>query len=722
MKLQHSCLLTVLLLNSISVDLEAADDLGIISIESSTIDVKTDTKTEVSNTAVIDEERIETVDPKNLVDVLKTVPGMTSVARAGEMMQIRFRGVGQQQFMGEKPGVVIIVDGVPVMPKSGGIRLNLTDIKSIKVVKGSASYLYGDGALAGALIITTKKPKATNQSMLSAELGSYGYQEYTASTTQGTENFAINLNASKRMSDGYWRDAELWTKSVNGKLSYYIDDTSDVTLGIDVTDKFDEGGSRSVVGGVTEAETNPRGEPNSAYTKDSAIDLNKYFLSYSKDFDNKNLMMMAYRYQDLYDVTSNPQDLDNNETTPNVYVKHSNDDLKQQGVKTEFTVDSDDFASLIGLELGRRDYETKSRTLSDYNATNSRTGALENYYAGETSQTNSKEDVLGIYGELKYNVTSQFTATVNARYNVQKKEYITDSYDFNGTTWSNNTETETRTFRNTAYRVGATYSLIPTATLFASVSTAFQNPEVVDLVKTPSLKEQTSINFEVGARGDQPLLDNTLTYEVSIYQLDNNDIIGPVDGTYAFRTPKDNIGNSRSRGLELSLQSDQTRALSFYLAYTYLDAKYTKHNPFLVDMGSSGADYYVDVVGKTLPRVSKHTVDLFLNYQATNQVKLISEVYARSSYYADEANIVKFDGYTLLNLQARYNIKLFDNNLECFAKIDNALDNQYYRAAFILGDRRGAADGSTDDIINGEDASITVDPGRVYYAGVKYTF
>ncbi|PNV84412.1 MAG: hypothetical protein C0627_01005 [Sulfurimonas sp.] len=699
-----------------------ASDLGTIQVESSTIDVKTGTKTEVSNVDIIDEEAIKTVGPKNLVDILKTVPGMTSVSRAGEMMQIRFRGVGQQQYMGENPGVAIIVDGVPVMAKAGGIRINIADIKSIKIIKGSASYLYGDGALSGALIITTKKPKGKNESIVSAEIGSYGYQEYTAGTTQSTENFAINLNASKRTSDGYWTDAELWTKSFNGKLSYYVDDTSDITLGVDITEKFDQGGSRSVVGGVTEAETNPKGEPNTEYTKDSGIDLNKYFLSYSKDFGNKNLMVTAYSYQDLYDDTSNPQDLDNDPTTQNVYVKHSNTDLKQKGIKSEFTIDADNIASLIGLEFGKRDYENKSETLSDYSDVNSRTGALENYYKCETSHTNSKEEVLALYGELKYNITSKFTTTVNARYNVQKKEYITDSYNYDGTTWSNSIESKEHTFKNSAYRLGGTYNLIPAATIFAGVSTGFQNPEVEDLVITPSMKEQTSVNYEIGTRGNQTVLDNNLNYEVSIFQLDNKDIIGPVDGTYAFRTPKDNIGDSRSRGLELSLKSDQAKVLSFNLAYTYLDVKYTKHNPFLVDLGSRGADYYVDIVGKILPRVSKHTVDLFVNYKATDKLKFIAEVYAKSSYYADESNLVKMDGYTLLNIQARYDTKLFGNSLECFVKVDNALDNQYYRAAFLHSDKRGAADGGTDDMISAEDASITVDPGRVFYAGIAYRF
>ncbi len=721
MKLQ-SYVLVALLMSSGSTQLYASEDLGLVSVESSTIDVKADTQTEVSNTDVIDAEMMQTVDPKNLVDVLKTVPGVTSVARAGEMMQIRFRGVGQQQYMGEKPGVVIIVDGVPVMPNAGGIRLNMADVKSIKVIKGSASYLYGDGALAGALVITTKKPRAKNESELYAEVGSYSYQEYRASTYWSNEYVGVNLNASRRFSEGYWRDAELWTTSFNGKLSYFIDDTSDITLGADITEKFDEGGSRSVVGGVTAAETNPRGESNTAYTKDSGVDLDKYFLTYSKDFGNNTLLVTAYHYQDQYNQTSNPQDVDDDPQTTNVYVSHSLTDLQQQGIKGEFTMDTDLFASLIGVEFGKRDYETASETLHDYTALNARTGKEENYYDGETSKTNSKEDVIAIYGEYKHNITADWSATLNARYNTQKKEYIKYTRDYNGSEWSNNTEEDSDTFQNTAYRFGMSYNVMPNMTLFGSVATGFENPDLDDLADDPSIKEQTSINYEIGARGVQNVFGNAMTYEASVYILDNKDIIGPLDGTYAFQSPQGNIGDSRSQGFELSLKSDQEEMLSFNLAYTYLDAFYTKHNPFLVNLGSRGADYYVDVVGNELPRVSKHTVDLFLNYHVTHELKLISEIYARNSYYVDEPNTVKFAGYGLLNLQARYNRILFDNPFEFFVKVDNVFDRRYYRAAFLHADKRGAADGGYDDLITGEDASITVDPGRVYYAGISYKF
>jgi iron complex outermembrane receptor protein len=716
-----------LLLSGVLLSLSTAyagEDLGSISVESSTIsNLTVDKKTEVSSVDIIDEETIDTVDAKNLTDLLKTIPGVTSLSRAGEMMQIKFRGVGQQQYMGENPGVAIIVDGVPVMAKSGGIRLNLTDIESIKVVKGSASYLYGDGALSGALIITTKKAKGKSESELRATLGSYNYLEYIASTTQSNEYFAINLNASKRSTDGYWTDSEMWTKSLNGKLSYYIDDTSDVTLGVDVTKKFDEGGSRSVVAGVTEAEDNPKGPPNTAYSKDSGVDLNKYFLTYTKDFGKNSLVATIYQYEDLYNQTSNPQDLDGDPTTPNVYVNQSSEELTQRGLKAEYRMEFDAVGSLIGLELGHRDYENYSKTLADYTDTNSRTGKEENYYKGETSQTNSKEDIQALYAEVKYAITSELTTTLNARYNIQKKEYDKNSYDYNGTTWQNVSDTQSHTFRNTAYRLGLTYNINPYTSLFSSVSTGFLNPEVSDWINNPDLKEQTSINYEIGARGYQPVLDNSLNYQLSIFQLDNRDIIGPLDGTYAFMSPyDDNIGDSRSRGLELSLSSDREKTVSFSLAYTYLDAKYTKHNPFLVDLGSRGADYYIDLVGNDLPRTSKHTVDMFVYYKPMHDLKFIAEGYSKSDYYADEGNKVKFDGYALLNLQARYTTKLFGGSIECFVMIDNVFDNQYYRSALIHSDKRGAPDGSKDDRLTQEDASITVDPGRVYYAGLSYKF
>ena len=73
-------------------------------------------------------------------------------------------------------------------------------------------------------------------------------------------------------------------------------------------------------------------------------------------------------------------------------------------------------------------------------------------------------------------------------------------------------------------------------------------------------------------------------------------------------------------------------------------------------------------------------------------------------------------GYGFLNLQARYATKLDGNELEWFAKVNNVFDKHYFRTAYVIKDRDG------DDILTQEDASLFVDPGRVYYAGVNYRF
>ena len=214
----------------------SASDLGTIQVESSTIDDKFDTKsTEVSSVSTITSKDIERMDPTNVEDVLKTIPGITASNVGNDRVKIHIRGIDNQMYMGEKPGVAVVIDGVPVQETTGKINLDLDNISSIKVIKGSASYLYGNDAIAGAIVITTKRPKGKSNSKIETEVGSFGFKRALASTNQNFENSALQLQATIRDSDGYWDDAYLRHKSVNGKYQYYLTETSDLTFGMDYT-------------------------------------------------------------------------------------------------------------------------------------------------------------------------------------------------------------------------------------------------------------------------------------------------------------------------------------------------------------------------------------------------------------------------------------------------------------------------------------------------------
>ncbi|MCF6172906.1 MAG: TonB-dependent receptor [Campylobacteraceae bacterium] len=705
-----------------------SEDLGTIKVESSTIsDLSTDQKTEVSTVNTIDEKTITKIDPKNINDLLQTIPGVTADVRS-DIVEIHIRGVGQQEFMWEDTGVVIVIDGVPVMQDGGKVRgINIDEIESIKVIKGSASYLYGANALAGAIIITTKKYKNRNGGSFSSEFGSYGYQNYKAKFYKTTDKYAFDLMGGYKYEDGYWDQTQNDKVTASGKFTYFIDDMSDVAVSADYTKKYEET-TRGSVTGVTEAQTNPTGADDGdwAWSKDYNMDIYKYYITYNKDFENQgNLKVNTYYYKDLYNYISSPRDLsgDGNDDT---YTYSTDKNIKQYGLKSEYKNNINDLAYMLGVDIGKKEYESyRFRTV-----TYSSWGNY--YYEGEGSTTTTTEKNYAIYGETKYKVNKKVTVTGNVRLDYNDNDYVSDVLDYNGTDWDNTTLIDDKGFPNLTYRLGATYDTNYNSTLYANVSTVFRNPRVEDLyagdlkssdyytyVNNPDIDTETTITYEAGIRGK---VKRGLSYEVSVFVTDTKDIIGKTGGTYysGDEVYYDNVGDARNRGIEATLKGKLNEKMTFNIAYTYLDAYYTSHNPFYVALGASvyrggttADDAVYDITGNQLPRVPHHKIDLIVNYRFLPKWNLMTELYAQSKYYADETNFVTMPGYAKVNLRADYH---YNKKLNFYLKVDNVLDKQYYRTVYLFSDR------NYDGVLDAEDASITVDPGRVFYAGFKYKF
>ncbi len=703
---------------------EDDSSVPVITVESSTIMDYATSQTEASTVNYIDGERVEQINPRQINELLQTIPGITSDVRTGEVVEIHMRGINQQEFMWEDTGVAVIIDGVPIWQNGGKFRLNMSDIKSIKVIKGSASYLYGNNAMAGAVIITTSRPKSANDYKLTAEKGSQNYQDYTAQMRRSTEQYAFDLNANYRDTDGYWVDSALWSKSIGGKFSYYINSHSDLLVGADITRKYEQA-QRGSTKGVTEAEANPEGNGRNSFQKDNFVDLDKYFFTYSNDMDqNTNLMVNVYDYLDKYDYISSPQDT-TGDGINDTYTNHSLQDIVQDGVKAEYRQKGSGYAYLLGFENAMRNYQSSSERLADYNTTKG--SVTTYYYKGESSQAEDDQNKNAVYGEIKLGITPRLTTTFNVRHDIQNDKYDVFSHDYDGSTWSDTNTVREKTFHENSYRLGSTYASSKQLSWYANVSTGFRTPTVDQLfagdikggtyLNNESIDVQRTVSYEVGFKGRGMILDNDLQYEVSLFRTDNNDIIGRKDGTYSSSDPAyfDNVGDAINRGIEVWLQSQPTTDLKLTLAYTYLESEVTRHNPFKISYTTLPNATY-DIVGNELPRTPHHTIDLYATYSITPQWRLIGEAYARSGYYADETNLIKMDGYAYYNLQTRYEIAMENSSLELYFKVNNIFDEQYYRTVFLTNDS------NKDDVFDAEDATITVDPGREYYAGIIYRF
>lgn len=709
-----------------------ASDLGTIQVESSTIDDKFANKlTEVSSTSTMQGNEVEDFHAENIADVLNTLPGVTVRKNEGDSNKIHIRGIATEMYMGESPGVAIVIDGVPVQERAGSVNIDIDNIQSIKVLKGGASYLYGNDALAGAIIITTKRPKNKNEGLISTEQGSYNYQKYLASYNVGTENFATNVQASYKKSDGYWEDSDYWTKSINGKFQYYLDDSSDITFGADKTLRYeDDTGSithTTFDGAIytNNVKTNPKSEGETGYSTDYDIDLTKLFLTYSKDFNNgSNLMAQIYQYDDTTENKGSAYDSNSDGIRDDhLYTSYAN--TVQRGLKSEYRISGTTIASMLGIDLARNEEDKNNKYRVNYTGRD-----LVAHTIGEvSSDTKGKEDINAVYGELKYVITKDFTTTLNARYDNINYEY---KNNLTSTDWD-------KDYNEMSYRVGTTYNLSKKQILFANISTGFRVATLAQMYagdmststysgtyyNNTNIDTEKTYNYEIGFRHKTDLL----SYEISIFQLDRKDVIGRSSGNYASTKGVDvyydNMADVQNRGLELSVSSDKQKNTFFVFNYTYLDSKYTKYdeyNKILYDStlnGGRGGDYVegiYDLADNKVPRTSEHTIYVEGNYRPIKSVLLTADVNYRSSQYADELNEVKVDGYAVVNFRAKYNVEVSSFNIEIFGKVENLFDEQYYMMPRVTGDR------NDDGLYDERDMGLTVNPGRTFLAGLSAKF
>jgi iron complex outermembrane receptor protein len=657
---------------------------------------------------------------------------MTTSVQSGDSLKIHIRGVENQVFMGEKPGVAIVIDGVPVFERTGAVNIDLDNIESIRVIKGGASYLFGDDALSGAVIITTKKGATNSGVKIDTEFGSFGYRKYLARVGFDNENYNSYLQISQRSKDGYYDESDYKARYINGKIQYYIDDTSDITFGLEYADR--EKNSHGTVTGVTEANTNPEstwtaGNSNVRdYASYYEVGLLKLFATYNKDFsDTQNLLVNIYQYSDNTDFLSGYADYDSSHsavTDPKFKPNKNEYEQIQRGIKTEFRDGFSSSAYLVGLDIRANEYDN----LVYYNVDWARKMGIiwRDYKAGTVvSDDTTKEGVYGVYGEYKYAFSDKLNLTTNLRL-----DQINLDYSDNLT--ANSYE---KRFNQHSYRVGLNYELSNDTNIYSSVSTGFRAPSIKQLFygyidpsgsveSNQDLKPEEAISYDIGIKGMGLVANQKFFYDVGLFLVDRKDYIMSSVGQYGTEvagttSQYQNIGGMESKGLELALSSDKSKDVVARLAYTYTKAKFTKYDNYNLLLGNPYGAYTIEnynLTGNRVPRVSKHHINLSVDYKPTDSLTITPEWDFMSDYYADELNWQKIDGANVVNLLTDYKTKYKNYSINLFARVDNLFDKRYYNTA------RGYRDSNEDGVYNAEDLSLVVNEGRRYTLGLSVKF
>lgn len=714
----------------------AAEDLGLMRVDSTTIDDRFESKRgEPSNVSVISGDKVERAHAENIKQILDAIPGVTAELQSQDSLKIHIRGVENQRFMGEKPGVAVVIDGVPVFERTGRVNINMDDIESIKVIKGGASYLFGDDALAGAVIITTKRGAKMAGGQVSAEAGSFGYRRGMARAGFATDQVSGHIQVSRRDADSYYYQGKYKADYLNGKLQGYLSDTSDLTLGWEVAQRFKD--SHGTVTGVTAAALDPTSVNGRDYARNYNVDLGKYYLTYANDMsETNNLMLNVYQFNDHTNFWTSPIRYDVNfqpVTDVNAYANGNDYKQVQRGMKGEWRGSSENLGWMGAFDLRDNSYKNKVSILQDYRTSPSRRAAVVT--AGTiTADNKTKERMYAGYGELKYRLFKPLTLTMNGRYDHIKLSYE----DYLPAAPS---PFLSKSFNVGSWRGGLNYDFSDSVSLYSNVSTGFRAPTIQQLfagtitltgtvAANPNLTPEQAINYEVGLRGKLNIVGG-IEWDIAAFQIDRKDFILNVAGQYA--TPNtgvidqyQNIGGMRNRGVELAINTDQDQIFSMDLAYTFLDAKFTNYNNFNLLLGNRfsplpGANTRVTYnnSGNVVPRTPKHKLFLAARVKPFEGFTLTGEMNAQGSYFADEINQEKIGGHTVFDLVANYDFSVGPDKMiefELFGRIDNLFDRSYYNTA------RGYYDSNADFVYNGEDLSIVVNPGRRWTGGLTASF
>lgn len=168
---------------------------------------------QLANAGVVDIRGIQQLAPS-----LKTTTGQSSAT--GAVLNIRGIGTAGDN-PGFEPAVGVFIDGV-FRSRAGVALAELPPIERVEVLRGPQGTLFGRNTSAGALNITTQKPKFELGGYVEASYGNYDEIEVKAGVTGPiSELAALRLDGGYHKRDGYITDVNSGNR-INNIDRYFV--------------------------------------------------------------------------------------------------------------------------------------------------------------------------------------------------------------------------------------------------------------------------------------------------------------------------------------------------------------------------------------------------------------------------------------------------------------------------------------------------------------------
>ena len=609
-------------------------------------------------------------------EIINKTPGVLMVNLGNEQHSMAIR-----QPMTTNAYYLYLEDGLPIRPMgvfnhNALLEINQFNLQSIEVVKGPVSSLYGSEAVGGVVNLLSLKPSVKPELKIGMQGDQFGYRRLQAAggATIGKVGFHI-AGLSSQQKDSWMTFSDYNKDNINGRIDYNINDKTRL-IGTAFYGEY----YSDMSGSVNENDFNKRtykSVTDFTYRKSQAL---RSKLTLERDWSEKgHSSLTAFtRGNKLGQNPSYGIRWTQGQTTAKGEINSNN--FKSYGAVAQHN-QSLDFLNSSFVVGGLLDYSPV-----DYNAYQIDLKANLNP-GGQTVSSyeivTERPDIkLADYEAKIFNKAGFFQLTVKPF----KKVVLTGGvrYDNMSLDYTNHIDNSngTKSYDQFTFKSGVNYNPLLWTGFYGNFSQGFSPPGITSIFRTKpgtggstgnpaefyyNLKPAEFNNYEVG--GWVNLLQKKLNFECSVYYMEGkNELLNIRQPDNS--TDYQSAGKTRHKGIEFALnyvpdEQFKIRVGGTTAQHTFIDFK----------VSDKSSDPVQNLSGFEMPSAPKWTGNSEVSFYPKwlPNFRTSIEWQMVSSWYQNQVNTVKYDGYNVFNVRLGYKWKEF----EWFVNAINMTDKVY---------------------------------------------
>ncbi|RBP85145.1 TonB-dependent siderophore receptor [Marinomonas rhizomae] len=619
--------------------------------------------------SIIDSKELETRGVESLNEAVRYTAGVHSELRGGAITRLdlfNIRGFDN---------TLVYYDGLPLLYNGNNLQaqIDAAAVDQVEVFKGPASTLYGSMPPGGMINMISKAPQKEKKNSVKVTIGSDNKKEASFDSTGAiSEDVNYRLIGLVRDKDGQanttTEERVMIAPSLDIKLS------EDTLLNLNMYYQKDPSmGTFGALPGVGTVYDNAYGKVDSdTFLGDENFNtFEREFLMFGYKIDHKindtwqflqnSRFTTAKSYQEM--VYSTGLESDKRTVKRAAYI--TDEESKSISIDNQFSGAFDIGNVEHNVLLGVDYLKTKSNfqyqnatavpTIDLYEPDNNQFTASDLTFV-KLSDHDYNSSQLGLYlqDQMRFD---QLVLIAGGRYDQYK-------YDESGINYGS-AATKDIDQTHLSGRLGALYELQNGLSPFISYSQSFE--PVMDTRNTgKDYEPTTSAQWETGLKYNA----NGFHGSLAVYEITKNDILtnDPDDPS---DQRKIQVGEIRSRGIELEVNKAITEEVSLSLAANLQDVEITKDN--------SGLE------GNTPIRIPEKQLSVWLSYKPAAG-KLVGTTLGAGARYVgemqiDAANSDTLSPYTLVDLSIGYDLAQLSSNWKGASiqfSVSNLLDETYF--------------------------------------------